>query len=192
MLVPPNTRHAITNSRASSATVLGMAMIPATDLTTVEPQQGASDARLLSMYDPRRVGTRDTWDRHVNVDGLVAGVGEARFGPCAAVTQTQVSVTHFTLGPGEAIPAHQIEGIELLAVNSGGFEVTLLDSIQLATPAVSPAAGGNPPWGSGHGFVFSPPSAPPVRNAGPLPLGLIGVALQTTGGTSCAVAPVDS
>ena len=192
VVIPPGTRHTIANSRADAATMVGVTILPAAAIANIERTEMGEEPSLLAIYDPRRVDTQATWDRHVSVDVLVAGVGIATSGPCASVARTQLTVTHLTLGPGEAIPAHLVEGIELLAINTSGLQFAPPNFSHLATPLTGHAMDDGRPWRSRHGLIFSSPLAPSVRNAGPLPLGLIGVALQPTGGTSCAVAPQES
>lgn len=196
LLIPPRTRHAIANVRADAATALGMAMVPTAALATPESQHDGGDAQLVAIYDPGRVGTQSTWDQHVRVEVLVSSVGEARPGPCAAVAQTQVNVTRFTLGPGEGLPTHPVAGIELLAIDTDGLEIDTPYGVTITTPVAELAnarpQGREMAQGPALGLSFPSPSAPPVRNAGPLPLTLVGVAFQPTGGTLCAVAPIDS
>ena len=170
VLIPPGTRHSIANVRAGAATMVGVAMLPAAAIATIERAELGDDPPLIAIYDPRRVNTRVAWDRDVSVDVLAVGTEAATSGPCASVVQHQLTVTRFTLGPRETIPVHQVEGIELLVINTGGINITPPDGMQLEMPMTD----------SG------------VRNAGPLPLGLIGVTLQPTGGTSCAVVPIES
>jgi hypothetical protein len=171
--------------------VLRLAVSPVAALDAVGDQEELLDLPFPGMDVPPWVETSETGP-HARVEVLVTGIGAAVAGPCAAVAQNQVSVTRFTLGPGEGLSAHQVEGVELLAVNPDGLEVTIPDADPLMTPAASPATGREPLSRSGNGVVFSPPSAPSVRNAGPLSLSLVSVALQPTGGTSCAVAPIDT
>jgi hypothetical protein len=118
VLIPPGMHHTISNAHPGAATMLGVAMYAMSALGALEPVNDVGDSRLIAIYDPARVGTEATWDRHVSIDVLAAGVGEARGGPCAAVARTQVSVTRFALGPGERLPVHPVEGVELLAVDA--------------------------------------------------------------------------
>lgn len=192
LLIPPGVSHTIANASAGAATLLRLAMFPLAALDDVERQETAVDPSFAAMDDPAGGDPWGTGHPHVRVDVLATGVGSAISGPCAAVAQMQVIVTRFTLGPGESLAAHQVEGIELLAVNPDGLEIAIPALDRLMTPAASPATVRKSSWRSGSGLDFVPPAAPSVRNAGLLPLSLIGVALRPTGGTSCAVAPVDT
>jgi predicted SnoaL-like aldol condensation-catalyzing enzyme len=145
VLIPPGIHHTISNAHPGAATMLGIAMYAIAALGALEPENDVGDSRLIAIYDPARVGTETTWDRHVSADVLAADVGQAREGPCAAVAQTQVRVTRFALGPGESLPVHPVDGIELLAVDTRQY-----------------------------------------------PFSFTAVALQPTGGTSCAIAPHDT
>jgi mannose-6-phosphate isomerase-like protein (cupin superfamily) len=188
MLIAPGTRHSIANVHAGSATMLGVEMFPAVALDPKHHQGPADPSQLAAIYDPRRINTWATSDRHVVSNVLAVGIAAARTGPCMAVAQTQVSVTRFSLGPGEGLPAHPVAGVELLAINPGGLEVATPNAASVSTPA----AVSNASLGNTDGLFFSSPSAPSLRNAGPFPVKLVSIALQPTGGTVCAVAPVDS
>jgi predicted SnoaL-like aldol condensation-catalyzing enzyme len=195
VLIPPGIRHTISNIGAGAATVLGVAMFPTTALDALDREHEMSGSQLIAIYDPARVDTRTTWDRHVRVEVLTTGVGEARSGPCAAVARTQVNMTRFTLGPGEGLPSHPVEGIELLAITSAVLEIVTPASVDVSAPAAGPTnervLPKASPW-SGQGLDFSSPSAPPIRNPGQDPLNVVALALRPTGGTSCATAPSDT
>jgi predicted SnoaL-like aldol condensation-catalyzing enzyme len=192
LLIAPGTRHSIANVHAGSATMLGVEMFPIVAPNPTKHQGPADPSQLAGIYDPRWVNTWATSDRHVVSNVVAVGIAVARTGPCTAVAQTQVSVTRFSLGPGEGLPAHPVAGIELMAINPGGLEVATPNAASASTPAAAPGTVSNAPLRNADGLFFSPPSAPPLRNAGPFPLKLVGIALQPAGGTGCAVAPVDS
>jgi hypothetical protein len=105
-------------------------------------------------------------------------------------------MTRFVLGPGEGIPVHDVEGLELLVIVPSGFDVGTANWDTGATPAAVPTNEDESVHAkvqrSGHALVYSKTSAPPVRNVGRFPLDLVSVALQPTGGLSCAVSPVDT
>lgn len=195
VLIPPGVRHTIANAQPGAATMLGVAMYSIAAIDAMERHDEFGDSRLIAIYDPARVGTEATWDRHVSVDVLAAGAGKARWEPCAAVARTQVSVTRFALRPGESLPGHPVDGIELLAVKTDGLEIAApaLASVSTSGAHSSPhmRAGAMPPQ-TGQGLSFSSPSAPSIRNTGQHPFSFVAVALQPTGGTSCAIAPSDT
>jgi quercetin dioxygenase-like cupin family protein len=196
VLIPPGTGHTIANVRAGSATILGVAMFPTLATSTTEQKDPTEAPQLTAIYDPRRVNTWTTWDRHVDVSLLATGVRAAGAGPCHATSRNQLTVTRFSIGPGEGIPAHPVEGLELLAMIPNGLEVGTVDWDTNATPASAPVdergRGRTTAQRTAHALFFSLTTAPPVRNVGPFPLTLVGVALQLSGGTSCAVAPVST
>ncbi|CAA9576388.1 MAG: hypothetical protein AVDCRST_MAG59-4087 [uncultured Thermomicrobiales bacterium] len=196
LLLPPGTRHTVTNTRGRPASALGVALLPTAALADAGRPEEAADPWLAGVYDPRRAGTRVALGGGVVIETLAAGIGVARTGPCVAAGRTSVAVTRFALAPGEAIPAHRVAGLELLAFDAGGLEVDGLDASGDPPPAgvqagvvAGPAAAVR---GSGRGLALPAPAAPGVRNAGPHPLRLVAVALTPTGDTACAVAPAES
>jgi quercetin dioxygenase-like cupin family protein len=196
VLIPARIRHEIANNRAEPATLLGLAMFPVAALDHPEHQESTGNSRLIAVYDPARVGTGATWDRRVSVTMLAAGIGAARSGPCVAVSRNQVSVTRFSLGPGEGLPAHPVTGLELLAIPSSGLDIAApglaTESTLAAVPSIDGVHADTMIPRIGQGFALMPPSAASVRNTGRFPLDLIAVAIQPSGGTSCAVAPEDT
>lgn len=183
LLLLPGTRHAIANPSSRSATALGVALLPTAVVAETGSRVPSDNPRLADVYDPRRVGTRTSWGSGVAVEVLAAGLGVARPGACAAAGQTRLALTRFSLAPGETISAHSVAGLELLAVDAGGLDVRGTDAVAAPPPSVR---------GSGQGLALPPPAAPAVQNAGPRPLSLVAVALVPTGGTSCAVAPIET
>ena len=160
-----------------------MALLPTAVLAETGSREPPENPRLANVYDPRRGGTRISWGRGVVVEVLAVGLGATRPGPCAAAGQTRVDLTRFFLAPGETISAHPVAGLELLAVDAGGLDVR------------GTVAGAGPPPsvpGNGQGLALSSPAAPAVQNVGPRSLPLVAVAFVPTGGTSCAVAPIET
>jgi hypothetical protein len=173
-----------------------VALLPTAALADAGRPEETVDPWLAGVYDPRRAGGRVALGGGVAIETLAAGVGATRTGPCAAAGRTSVAVTRFALAPGEAIPAHRVAGLELLAVDAGGLEVAGLGAPRDRPPAGVHAGVATGPTaavrGSGGGVALPAPAAPGVQNAGPHPLRLVAVALTPTGDTACAVAPVES
>ena len=195
VLIPPGVRHTLSNAHPGAATMLGVAMYSIAALGAIERQNDSDDSRLITIYDPALVGTEARWDRHVSVDVLAADVGAARSGPCAAVARIEVSLTRFVLAPGESLPVHPVEGIELLAIDTGGLEIAPPALVSVSTSAAhmnTQMRADTMPLRTGHGLSFSSPSAPSIRNTSQHPFSFTAVALQPTGDTSCAIAPHDT
>ena len=155
LLVPRNVTHTIRNPGHAPAALLGAAVLPVFALNFDNPQATGRVPPVVEVYGLTRLGVEQPAATRSGVAGTRLAVA---FDACVAAVGQRLSVAWEPLLPGAAIPAHAVEGQEVVVPVAGG--ITYADD--------APATHGNAYEVPGLAFATSRALAPELVQNGSL------------------------
>ena len=155
LLVPRYVTHTIRNPGNAPAALLGAAVLPVFALNFDNPQATGRVPPVVAVYGLTRLGVAQPAATWSGVAGTRLAVA---IDACVAAVGQRLSVAWEPLLPGAAIPAHAVEGQEVVVPVAGG--ITYADD--------APATHGNAYEVPGLAFATSRALAPELAPRGPL------------------------
>ena len=118
LLVPRNVTHTIRNPGGTPAALLGAAVLPMAAFNLDLTHGSGQVPPIVAVYGLTRLGIAGTEEGWSGVVGTRLAVA---FDACVAAIGQRLSVAWQPLLPGAAIPAHAVEGQEVVVPLGGGI-----------------------------------------------------------------------
>jgi hypothetical protein len=114
LLVPSGVTHTIRNATSAGASLLGFLLYGPDELATVQSHSTPDRvSRLLTMYAAARIDAPAIWKGGASVE-LLAQADDR----CPA-DRAVLTIGWLALDPGQRLAAHAVDGVELLALETG-------------------------------------------------------------------------
>ncbi|HEU5431262.1 MAG TPA: hypothetical protein VFU81_06355, partial [Thermomicrobiales bacterium] len=174
LLVPVGVHHTIRNGSTGGASMLGLLLYSAIDLTTKPWLSKTAPTKLEVIYSGSPISQREEWNGHASIELLARAfdIGAARGTPT-------LTITWLSLEPGQTLLPHPVGGVELLAAEAGSVLAgRARHDIDTGTDGQSSTEAEASVVTAGAAVAFPTGLSAPVVNGGTEPARLLLVAVE--------------